>query len=99
MGHFRLKAAAKTDLKNIAKFTEKNWGKKQRNKSLGEFDQAFHKLAENKQLGKACDHILTGYPFPVGSHIIFYRIPDQHNVEIIRVLYKRMYGSSRLSRA
>jgi plasmid stabilization system protein ParE len=48
MGHFRLKAAAKPDLKNIAKFTEKNSGKEQRNKYLAEFDLAFHKLVEKK---------------------------------------------------
>ncbi|MDJ0806436.1 MAG: type II toxin-antitoxin system RelE/ParE family toxin [Gammaproteobacteria bacterium] len=100
MAHFRIKATALADLKGIAKFTDKNWGREQRNKYLTEFDQAFHQLAMNKALGKACDHIRVGYrAFPVGSHIIFYKIGDHNLVEIIRVLHKRMEVSSRLFKA
>lgn len=100
MAHFRIKAAAKADLKGIAKFTEKTWGREQRNKYLTEFDRAFHQLAENSELGKACDHIRTGYrAFPVGSHIIFYNISARHSVDIIRVLHKRMDVTSRLFKA
>lgn len=97
MAHFRIKATAKSDLKGIAKFTEKTWGREQRNKYLAEFDQAFHLLAENNVLGKTCDHIRTGYRgFPVGSHVVFYKIGNQDRIEIIRVLHKRMDVSSRL---
>lgn len=97
MAHFRIKSAANADLKGIAKFTEKTWGREQRNKYLTEFDQAFHQLAENNELGKACEHIRAGYrTFPVGSHIIFYKIGDRHSVDVIRVLHKRMDVSSRL---
>ncbi len=96
---FRIKAAARADLKGIAKFTEKTWGQEQRNKYLIELDHAFHKLAENSELGKTCDHIRPGYrAFPVGSHIIFYTIGDQHSVDIIRILHKHMDVSSRLSK-
>jgi len=100
MPHFRLKAAAKADLKSIAKFTEKNWGREQRNKYIAEFDQAFHQLAENNELGKACDHIRTDYrAFPVGSHIVFYKITERYSVDIIRIVHKCMNASSRLFRA
>jgi len=100
MPHFRIKAAAKNDLKCIAKFTEKTWGQEQRNKYLAEFDQAFHQLADNNELGKACDHIRTGYrAFPVGSHVIFYKISGQQRIDIIRVLHKRMDAPSRLFKA
>jgi len=100
MAHFKIKVTAKADLKEIAKFTGQTWGREQRNKYLTEFDQAFQQLAENNELGKACDHIHTGYrAFPVGSHIIFYKIGDGQLVEIIRVLHKRMDVSSRLFKA
>jgi len=100
MANFRIKAAAKTDLKGVAKFTERAWGRKQRNKYIAEFDHAFHQLAGNNELGKSCDRIRTGYRvFPVGSHIILYKIADRHNVDIIRVLHKRMNVSSRLFKA
>lgn len=100
MANFRIKAAAKTDLKGIARFTENTWGRKQRNNYIAEFDRAFHQLAEKNELGTSCDHIRTGYRvFPIGSHIIFYKIADQNNVDIIRVLHKRMDVSSRLFKA
>lgn len=99
MAHFRIKGSAKADLKGIAKFTEKTWGRGQRNKYLTEFDLAFHQLTENNELGKACDHIRTGYrALHVGSHIIFYRIGERHSVDIIRVLHKSMDVSSRIFR-
>lgn len=100
MPHFRIKVAAKNDLKYIAKFTEKTWRQEQRNKYLTEFDRAFHQLADNNELGKACDHIRTGYRvFPVGSHVIFYKISGHQRIDIIRVLHKRMDVPSQLFKA
>jgi toxin ParE1/3/4 len=100
MPQFRIKASARKDLKGIAKYTEYTWGCEQRNNYLTEFDQAFHRLAENAELGKACDHIRSGYRvFPVGSHLIFYKLGTGKVVEIIRVLHKRMNVSSRFSKA
>ena len=96
MPRFRIKAAAINDLKCIAKFTEKTWGQAQRNKYLADFDQAFHQLADNNELGKVCDYLQTGYSaFPIGSHVIFYKISGRQCIDIIRVLHKRMDVSSR----
>ena len=68
MTTLRIKAAAKADLKRIAKFTERNWGREQRNKYLIEFDRVFHDLSENTLLGQLCDHVRAGYrAFPVGG--------------------------------
>ena len=95
MPQFRIKATARADLKRIAKYTEKMWGLEQRNNYLTEFDQAFHRLAENNELGKACDHVRSSYRvFPVGGHLVFYKIGSGNTVEIIRVLHKRMDVSS-----
>ena len=100
MPHFKIKATARNDLKGIAKYTEKTWSREQRNNYLAELDQAFHRLAENTELGKACDHILPGYRvFPVGSHLIFYKLGTEETVDIIRVLHKRMNVSYRLFKA
>jgi len=100
MPQFRIKAAAKADLKGIARFTEHAWGSKQRNIYLTEFDQAFHRLIDNTELGTTCDHIRSGYRvLPVGSHLIFYKIGASNTVEIIRVLHKRMNVSARLLKA
>ena len=91
MPYFKLSAKAKIDLKKIAVFTEKRWGRAQRNAYLLQFDQCFHQLADNPAMGTNCDHIKTGYrQFPQGSHLIFYKISNKDIVEIIRILHKNM---------
>ena len=47
MGSFSLTNAAKTDLRNIAKFTEQQWGREQRKHYLKGIDDAFRLLAQN----------------------------------------------------
>ncbi|WP_316364900.1 type II toxin-antitoxin system RelE/ParE family toxin [Candidatus Thiodiazotropha sp. CDECU1] len=96
----RLKAKARDDLIAIAVFTQKRWGKDQRNKYLKQLDDSFHQLAENPNLGIACDYIRPGYrKFPVISHTIYYRLSSDKCVEIIRVLHKHMDVSSKLFKA
>ncbi len=91
MPPFRLSAKAKVDLKQIAIFTEKRWGRTQRNAYLLQFDQCFHQLADNPAMGTTCDDIKKGYQqFPQGGHLIFYRIGSKGLVEIIRILHKNM---------
>jgi toxin ParE1/3/4 len=100
MPRFRIKATARADLKGIAIFTEQTWGREQRNSYLTELDHAFHQLADNSKLGQTRDHIRSGYRvFPVGSHLIFYKLASDQTPEIIRVLHKRMNVSSRLLKA
>jgi toxin ParE1/3/4 len=91
MPSFKLSTKAKADLKKIAAFTEKRWGRTQRNAYLLQFDQCFHQLADNPAMGNTCDHIKTGYrQFPQGSHLIYYTIGNKDLVEIIRILHKNM---------
>lgn len=90
MSHFLLTNAAKRDLIGIAIFTQQRWGIDQRDKYLAQLDYMFHQLAGNPGLGRNCDYIKHGYrKFPIASHVIYYRtFSDQ--IEIIRVLHKRM---------
>ena len=46
MSKFTLTDKAKDDLKKIARFTEKRWGKKQRNIYLKSLDSCFHQLSD-----------------------------------------------------
>ena len=88
---FTLTGKAKDDLKSIASYTQRKWGKEQRGIYLKQFDLAFHMLAENTEAGTACDYIKIGYrKFPSGSHIIFYRNTSEDCMEIVRILHKRM---------
>ncbi len=75
MKPFELTIEAQEDLRKIAKYTEKYWGRDQRNFYIKQFDGSFHFLAETPSAGKKCDYIKVGYrQFPQSSHIIFYRI-------------------------
>lgn len=88
---FNLTVAAKTDLRDIALFTERRWGKEQRNIYLKQFDDLFWLLAENPDIGKTCNEIRNGYrKFPQGSHVIFYQQLGSHQIKIIRILHKSM---------
>ncbi len=91
MSSFTLTQSAKADLRSIARFTEKRWGLRQRNIYIKQFDDAFHILTETPAIGQNCDYIKEKYlKFPQGSHIIFYTVTIQLNIEIIRILHKNM---------
>ena len=91
MGSFTLTNKAKADLKSLAVYTQRKWGKSQRGIYLKKFDDAFHLLADSPEMGTKCDFIKSGYrKFPNISHVIFYRAVSDTQIEIIRILHKRM---------
>lgn len=91
MTPFVLTHRAKADLMAIALFTEKHWGKEQRNLYIKQFDEAFHLLAASPLAGKDCGAIRAGFrKLPQGSHLIFYKTGTDSAIEIIRILHKSM---------
>lgn len=91
MKSFELTKDAKQDLRKIARFTEKRWGRDQRFLYIKQFDDVFHLLSTNPSLGKYCEYIKKGYrKFPQSSHIIFYREDGKSKIIIIRILHKNM---------
>jgi len=91
MNVFALTRRARADLKSIAKFTEKCWGREQRCIYIKQFDDTFHVLSDTPEIGNNCDYIKENYQkFPQGSHTIFYRIVSPKKIQIIRVLHKNM---------
>lgn len=91
MSKFTLTDKAKDDLKKIARFTQKCWGKEQRNIYLKSLDNCFHQLGDNLAMGRDCDEIKPGYyKFPTGSHVVYYRSKTEKQIEIVRVLHESM---------
>lgn len=91
MKPFQLTQKAKEDLKDIATFTQCRWGREQRNIYIKQFDESFWLLAENPDIGRSCDEIQLGYhKFPQGSHIIFYKLIGNQQIQIVRILHKSM---------
>ena len=91
MKTFELTKEAKEDLRKIARFTEKRWGRDQRYLYIKQFDDVFHLLAKTPSVGKKCDYIKNGYrKFPQSSHIIFYTEDVNSKIIVIRILHKSM---------
>lgn len=90
MSRFRITPRARDDLKNIGRYTERQWGKVQRNAYLKGLEKRFRWLAENPQLGKQRSDIAEGYySFPQGEHVVFYLV-GQEGIDIIGVPHKEM---------
>ena len=97
MKGFELSSLARDDLKKIARFTEKRWGRHRRFLYIKQFDEVFHALAKHPTMGKKCDEIKKGYrKFPQGSHIVFYRQVEGGRIFIVRILHKSMDIESKL---
>lgn len=91
MKAFELTREAKEDLRKIAGFTEKRWGRDQRFLYIKQFDDIFHLLAKSPSVGKQCDYIKEGYrKFPQSSHIVFYKESAKSRIVVIRILHKNM---------
>jgi toxin ParE1/3/4 len=96
MAMFRLTQLALADLRSIGRYTQRNWGREQRNRYLTKLDECFHLLAEKPLRGVSCDDLRSGYrKYPVGRHIVFYR-EAQAGIEIIRILHVSMDVESNL---
>lgn len=87
---FKLRQAAKNDLKEIGRYTLKNCGQAQRDKYLKGLEQRFKLLGENPGFGRPREDVKAGYHCShYEKHAVFYRIGKDF-VEIIAVLHSSM---------
>ncbi len=95
--NFHLTKTAQKDLINIAIYTEENWGIKQRDFYLEQFDVAFKIISKSPKQGQKCDEIIDGYyKFIVGKHLVFYRFFSAKEIQIVRILHGNMDISNSL---
>jgi toxin ParE1/3/4 len=88
-GNYRLSPLAEADLEDIWLYTFKTWSLEQADSYQDDFVVGFEGLAHGHKKGRPVD-IREGYfKYPVGSHLVFYRISDLH-VDVIRVLHQQM---------
>lgn len=86
----RITPRARDDLVNIGRYTERTWGKAQRNRYLKSLEARFQWLTENPLLGKNRSDICEGYhSFPEGQHVVFYLIGNS-TIDIIGIPHKEM---------
>ena len=94
---YRFSSKAKFEINSIWLYTYENWSLEQ---AEGYYDQL---IAEIEQISK---HPEDGRVFaragktfmytPAGSHLIFYRVNSEMEIEVMRILHKRMDIENRL---
>ena len=88
---------ARADLKGIARYSEREWGRARKSQYLASIRARFGTLRQRPEIGAKRPDIGGVYrSLPVGRHVIFYRIEDE-TVVIIRVLHQRMDAAALLT--
>lgn len=97
VSEFRLTPRAHKDLKAIAQYTLKTWGRDQVKAYLARLTDRMQWLADNPDLGRSRDDIAKGYRcFKEGQHLIFFVVKQDH-IAIIGVPHSSMDTKSHLS--
>lgn len=88
---YQVSAKAKKDLRDIAIYTEKQWGREQKRRYMATVKESLMLLSEHPGVGHICTDIAAGYcKYHVGKHYIFYRQTASDSIEIVRILHERM---------
>jgi toxin ParE1/3/4 len=90
MAAYELSQAADRDLTEIYVYSFQQFGEAQADAYLVALGECMAQLAEAPRLGRAIDHLRSGYRrFEHQSHVIFYRVVDR-GILVVRVLHERM---------
>jgi toxin ParE1/3/4 len=98
MAEYKLTNEAVEDLTNIWNYTFDNWSEKQADTYYEMLLESCQLIADHPNIGKSYEEIkgnLRG--LKAVRHIIFYRITDEHPIEITRILHDSMDLKSRLN--
>jgi len=73
---FKITQQAERDLKDIYRYTELTFGRRQAEKYLRELDTVFELIGDNPRIGRKYDG--NTHRFLHGKHIILYRVKTDH---------------------
>lgn len=83
-------AHAAEDLREIGRYTKREWGVQQARRYLEELELALQKLSLSPHIGIVRDEIAEHVrSFPVGAHIAFY-LPRKDGITVLRLLHPSM---------
>ena len=98
MARYRLSVRARSEIADIARYTESRWGRDQRNEYLAALRDRLDLLATHPEQGMSRESLRAGYrSIAFRSHVIFFRAVRP--IEIARVLHKRMDPAKHLGGA
>lgn len=97
MAKFFLTKKAVRDLSDIWNYTYETWSERQADKYYELLIAACRDIAEQPEKGKHYSEIATEiFGFRVGKHILFYRIRNPFEVEVVRILHESMDLKNRI---
>ena len=99
MGQFKLTPEARKDLKNIAKYTVKQWGKEQALVYKGKLKACFNEIAQANVLKRKFAPELPGlFVKRCDKHFVFYLKKEKEPAIILNILHGRMDLIQRMSK-
>lgn len=97
MAKFILTYSALKDLNEIWNYTCDNWSEQQADLYYTLIITTCQKLAENPILGKKYEKVNRElFSYKAGEHLIFFRVINQTEIEVIRFLHSKMDLKSHL---
>jgi toxin ParE1/3/4 len=90
MSSYRLLRRARTDLLDIARYTAERWDEQQAEGYITDLFSAFQQLVQRPELRRHYRPIPPYLRALAGSHAIFYRVADDGDLLIVRVLHAAM---------
>lgn len=97
MPKYYLTNKAVEDLSKIWEYTSEIWSENQADKYYYELLSSCQELCENRILGRNYFEINNEiFGFKSGQHIVFYRIINTNEIEIVRFLHSRMDLKNRI---
>ena len=89
-----LTSEARSDLRDILTYSERQWGKTQRREYEGQISRAVDNLIGYPHLGRARPEYGPGLlSFPVRQHVIVYALTET-GIRVVRVLHARRDAES-----
>jgi toxin ParE1/3/4 len=97
MAKYFLTNKAVEDLAAIWEYTYDTWSESQADKYHELLTSSFQEILEHPDLGKKYPEIDTSVMgLRVGKHIVFYRMVQTSDIEVLRILHQRMDLKSRM---
>jgi toxin ParE1/3/4 len=98
MAEYRLTNEAVEDLTNIWNYTFDNWSENQADTYYEMLLESCQLIADHPKIGKSYEEIKANLRgLKAVRHIIFYRIAEEHPIEITRILHDSMDLKSKLN--
>lgn len=90
MAGYRLLRRARGDLLEIAAYTAERWDDQQAERYIADLFSVFQRLVDEPSLRRPYRDIPPYWRNLAGSHAVFYRIAEDSELIVVRVLHARM---------